>query len=257
MIAKSRRFKEAKENAIMEVRYVQVTKVLLQYKKCWWERIAGNGGGMVCDLPIRYTMFPSTRAGISEAINNTHDDENSPENENLPNKRGVIMAAYAFGQDASLLGSMEPADRVIRAAQDLETVFPGYMKYLETGTSQAFCEDRMTGGSAFCYFGPGQKAKYQEAMRASDWPYPVNASDATTCTNRALFAGEHASYAHGWIQGAIGVALRCVDELASLVSPVQVRDTKGNGEPSKTGATASDKKGENDELEEDNLQEDE
>lgn len=35
MIAKSRRFQEAKENAIMEVRYVQVTKVLLQYKKRW------------------------------------------------------------------------------------------------------------------------------------------------------------------------------------------------------------------------------
>jgi len=35
MIAKSRRFQEAKENAIMEVRYVQVTKVLMQYKKRW------------------------------------------------------------------------------------------------------------------------------------------------------------------------------------------------------------------------------
>jgi monoamine oxidase len=148
----------------MEVRYVQVTKVLLQYKKRWWddklaerlgEESRGTGGGLVTDLPIRYTMFPATNAIMGPA----------PTCE-----RGVIMAAYAFGQDASLLGGLEPGDRVRKAAEDLETAFPGSKKWLETGTSQAFCEDRMTGGSAFCYFAPGQKAKYLEAMREPEWP---------------------------------------------------------------------------------------
>jgi len=54
-------------------------------------------------------MFPATNAIIGPA----------PTCE-----RGVIMAAYAFGQDASLLGGLEPGDRVRKAAENLETAFP-------------------------------------------------------------------------------------------------------------------------------------
>ena len=143
------------------------------------------------DLPIRYTMFPATNAIIGPA----------PTCE-----RGVIMAAYAFGQDASLLGGLEPGDRVRKAAENLETAFPGSKKWLETRTSQAFCKDRMTGGSAFCYFAPRRKAKYREAMREPEWPCGGG-------IRRAFFAGEHA-YAHGWIQGAIVVAMNCVKGIA-------------------------------------------
>ncbi|GAP93156.1 putative L-amino-acid oxidase [Rosellinia necatrix] len=205
MITKSQRFQEAKENAIMEVRYVQVTKVLLQYKKRWWddelqkafgEASRGTGGGLVTDLPIRYTMFPTAQA---------------PAAQDGTSERAVIMAAYAFGQDASLLGGLEPVDRVRKAAEDLETAFPGSKHWLETGTSQAFCEDRMAGGSAFCYFAPGQKAKYLEVMREPEWP--CQDSQSSHVSKRAFFAGEHASYAHGWIQGAMGVALKCVREI--------------------------------------------
>ncbi|KAK3382008.1 hypothetical protein B0H63DRAFT_524686 [Podospora didyma] len=93
-------------------------------------------------------MFPATRAGVSEAIKDTHDNANPPENENLLNERGVIMAVYVFVKDASLPSGMEPVDRVIRAAQDLET-----------GASQALCENQMAGGSAFCYFWPRPENK--------------------------------------------------------------------------------------------------
>ena len=95
----------------------------MQYKKCWWEDYVTNGGGIVCDLPIRYTMFPATKSGASRASSDTNGDMNGAGmvlngangtngNEKPPDKRGVIMAVYVFGQDASLLGSMEPADRV-------------------------------------------------------------------------------------------------------------------------------------------------
>lgn len=214
MIAKSRRFHEAKENAIMEVRYVQVTKVLLQYMKRWWDdeleksfgkSSRGTGGGLVTDLPIRYTMFPPTEAIAGEASTEPSDSQKpaAPASE-----RAVIMAAYAFGQDASLLSGLEPGDRVRKAAENLETAFPGSKQWLETGTSQAFAEDRMAGGSAFCYFAPGQKAKYHEAMRQPEWPCAGG-------VRRAFFAGEHASYAHGWIQGAIGTAINCVKDIVS------------------------------------------
>ncbi|KAI7759278.1 hypothetical protein LZL87_008655 [Fusarium oxysporum] len=64
-IAKSKPFVPMQEMAVRDVRYVEVTKILLQYKKRWWEEVftkAGQGldGGLVSDLPIRYTMFPKT-----------------------------------------------------------------------------------------------------------------------------------------------------------------------------------------------------
>ena len=64
-ITKTRNFAPKQEMAIRDVRYVEVTKVLLQYKARWWEKIftdkgQGLDGGLVSDLPIRYTMFPKT-----------------------------------------------------------------------------------------------------------------------------------------------------------------------------------------------------
>ena len=112
--------------------------------------------------------------------------------------RGTVMAAYTFQQDATILGAMPPERQVRAAASDLERIFHDSLQYLEVGTSQVFLADELAGGSAFCYFGPGQKSQYLETMCDSDWE------------NRMFFAGEQASYTHGWIQGAMEAALRCV-----------------------------------------------
>jgi monoamine oxidase len=191
-ISKSVAFAPYQEMAIREVRYVEVTKILLQYKTRWWETIftknnQGLDGGMVCDLPIRYTMFPKT-AGNRQAI-----DSN----------RGVVMAAYTFEQDATILGSQSPSGRIEMAAANLDTVFPTALSLneLEVGVSQVFPADEMSGGSAFCYFGPTQKSVFLDIMCQSDW------------NERAFFAGEQASYTHGWIQGAFEAGLRCVQQV--------------------------------------------
>ncbi|KAI1768961.1 hypothetical protein GGR53DRAFT_318104 [Hypoxylon sp. FL1150] len=198
-ITKSRPFSPALEQAIHDVRYVEVTKVLLQYRERWWKPIfssqgQGVDGGMVSDLPIRYTMFP--RTNDNEQFKHTN--------------RGAIMAAYTFEQDATILGCMSPDRRVRIAAENLDRVFPSAesLQYLEAGASQAFPSDELAGGSAFCYFGPGQKTQYLETMRTPDWADPKGSENY-----RVFFAGEHTSYTHGWIHGAIGSALRCVQQV--------------------------------------------
>lgn len=200
-ITKSRPFSPALEQAIHDVRYVEVTKVLLQYRKRWWEDVfkshkQGTDGGMVSDLPIRYTMFPKTEG------NAQFKDTD----------RGAIMAAYTFEQDATILGCMSPERRVRIAAENLDRVFPSAnsLQYLEAGTSQAFPSDELAGGSAFCYFGPGQKTQYLETMRTPDWADPKGSANY-----RVFFAGEHTSYTHGWIHGAIGAGLRCVQQVCN------------------------------------------
>ena len=202
-ITKSRPFDPKQEMAIREVRYVEVTKVLLQYQTRWWEDVffkAGqqHDGGVVCDLPIRYTMFPLT-------------DEKNPQMAN-GNPRGVIMAAYTFQQDATILGALSPARRIQIAAENIDRIFPraNSSTLLEAGASQVFPADELAGGSAFCYFGPLQKSQYLEKMCESDWE------------ERIFFAGEQASYTHGWIQGALEAGLRCVSQVYAAATTTVV-----------------------------------
>ncbi|KAK0718039.1 hypothetical protein B0T26DRAFT_812554 [Lasiosphaeria miniovina] len=162
-----------------------ITKILLQYRTRWWEQAAfgahgqGTDGGLISDLPIRYTMFPTT-------VNNEQYKNTT---------RGAVIASYTFQQDATTLGAMSPERCVHVAAENIDHIFPGAgsLQYLKAGASQVFPSDELAGGSAFCYFGPGQKSTYLETM--------------------VFFAGEHASYTHGWIHGAMEAGLRCVQQV--------------------------------------------
>lgn len=195
-ITKSRPFSPVVEQAIRDVRYIEITKILLQYQNRWWEQVFGDygqgtDGGLVSDLPIRYTMFPKTDGNLQ--FKNT--------------QRGAIMASYTFQQDATILGSMSAERQVRVAAKNLDQMFPSAksLQLLEAGVSQVFPSDELAGGSAFCYFAPGQKGEYLETMCQPAWPYPEDSENF-----RVFFAGEHASYTHGWIHGAMEAGLRCV-----------------------------------------------
>lgn len=200
-ITKSRNFAPKQEMAIREVRYVEVTKVLLQYKTRWWERVfedacQGLDGGLVSDLPIRYTVFPKT-VGNSQA---------------KASHRGVVLASYVFEQDATILGALRPERRVAMAAENLAHAFPEVdsLSLLEASASQVFPSDELAGGSAFCYFGPTQKSDYLETMCLPDWE------------RRVFFAGEQASFTHGWIQGAMEAGLRCVQQIVETANDTVV-----------------------------------
>ncbi len=191
-------FNVAKTNAVRELRYVEVTKILLQFKTRWWEQYLNNlgqgtDGGMVTDLPIRYTMFPvSTSAQFQNG-----------------EKRGVIMASYTFQQDATESGALNKDAVVQLAADNLATIFGSDLVYgnLEVGTSQVWSADSFSGGSAFAYFAPLQKTRLFPIMIEPDWQ------------GAAHFAGEHVSYSHGWIEGAFESALRSAYQIYLLQNP--------------------------------------
>jgi monoamine oxidase len=190
-------FTVAKTNAIRELRYVEVTKILLQFRTRWWETYLsdlgqGKDGGMVTDLPIRYTMFPvATSAQFSNG-----------------EKRGVIMASYTFQQDATQTGGMRTEDSVKLAADNLATIFGQDLIYenLEVGTSQVWSADEFSGGSAFAYFAPMQKTRLFGTMITPEW------------NGLAHFAGEHVSFSHGWIEGAFESALRTAYQIYVMQS---------------------------------------
>ena len=84
------------------------------------------------------------------------------------------------------------------AIDNLSTIFGAdvVQSNVEVGTSQVWSGDVFSGGSAFAYFAPMQKTRLFSAMLQPEWD------------GYAVFAGEHNSYTHGWIEGAFESALR-------------------------------------------------
>lgn len=171
-------FSFGKQRAIRQLHYDASTKILMQFRRRFWEDDdAIFGGGSVTDLPIRAVYYPD------------HGRETG---------RGVLLASYAWGEDAMRWGSLSAADRTIQALENLAVIHPQAPAEFEVGASKAWQSDEFAGG-AFALFNPGQQMQLHRHITAPE--------------GRIHFAGEHASLAHAWIQGAIESGLRAAQEV--------------------------------------------
>jgi monoamine oxidase len=163
----------AKQRAIRQLHYDASAKILFQCRRRFWEEDDGiYGGGTVTDLPIRALYYPD------------HGRETG---------RGVLLASYTWSEDAQRWGSLAPADRIVQALENVAVIHPQAPQEFEVGASYMWHDDEFAGG-AFALFDPGQQTRLYEAIVAPE--------------GRIHFAGEHASLAHAWIQGAIESGLR-------------------------------------------------
>jgi monoamine oxidase len=166
-------FSRAKQKAIRQLHYDASAKILFQCRRRFWEQDDGIfGGGTVTDLPIRAMFYPD------------HGGETG---------RGVLLASYTWSEDAQRWGSLSPADRIAQALENVAVIHPQIRDEFEVGVSHMWHDDEFAGG-AFALFDPGQQTLLHESIIAPE--------------GRVLFAGEHASRAHAWIQGAIESGLR-------------------------------------------------
>lgn len=165
-----------KDYAIRTTRYVEVTKVLAQFDKSWWvenfdEFNRGRGGGVVTDLPLRYLVFPASRA----------------------EDRAVVLASYTFEQDAYKLGVITEVEKRNIIYRCLTEIFGEklILDSIEVSTSQNWSADGEAGGAAFCYFGPYQYTNHYELLKRPEFD------------DTLYLIGEHVSGWHGWILGAL------------------------------------------------------
>ncbi|MCC7352161.1 MAG: flavin monoamine oxidase family protein [Anaerolineae bacterium] len=171
-------FSRAKQRAIRQLHYDASAKILFQSRTRFWEEDDGiYGGGTISDLPIRVTYYPD------------HGRETG---------RGVILASYTWSEDAQRWGSLSPRDRIEQALENLALIHPQITEAYEAGTSKMWHDDEFAGG-AFALFDPGQQTLLYDAIIAPE--------------GRIHFAGEHASLAHAWIQGAIESGLRAASQI--------------------------------------------
>jgi len=173
-------FSPPKQRAIRQLHYDAAAKILFQCRRRFWEEDEGiRGGGTVTDLPIRALYYPD------------HGGETG---------RGVLLASYTWSEDAQRWGSLAPADRVAQALENVAAIHPQVTQEFEMGTSYMWHHDEFAGG-AFALFDPGQQTHLYEAIVRPE--------------GRIHFAGEHASRANAWIQGAIESALRAALAIAA------------------------------------------
>jgi monoamine oxidase len=174
-------FSRAKQRAIRQLHYDASAKVFLQFRRRFWEDDDGIiGGGSVTDLAVRNVYYPD---------------------HGRPTGRGVMLGSYTWGEDAQRWGSLSPEDRLVQALEDVTRLHPQAAEEYEVGASKMWHDDEFAGG-AFALFDPGQQTLLFEAICAPE--------------GRIHFAGEHASLAHAWIQGAIESGVRVASEVHEL-----------------------------------------
>lgn len=189
----NRPFSRQKQKAIRELNYNSSAKILFQSRHRFWEQTDGIiGGTTVTDLPIRRICYPSY---------------SDPEEE-----RGMLLASYTWGQDASRWGAMGKDKRIDQALEDVAKIHPEIHDEFELGASHSWYEDPYAAG-AFALFEPEQQTRLQD--------------DIVRPEGRIFFAGEHCSLWHAWIQGALESGIRAAREIheapAVMTSMVESR----------------------------------
>ena len=180
-------FSREKQRAIRQLNYHASTKILFQVRSRRWESEDGIlGGATVTDLGIRRMNYPTPDPSTS---------------------RGVLLASYTWGQDALQWGAMDGETRLEEALDDVARIHPWIREEYETGSSYAWYGDRWARG-AFAMFAPEQQTELQAAIVRPE--------------GRFLFAGEHCSLYHAWIQGALESGIRAARQIHEASRPEEL-----------------------------------
>jgi monoamine oxidase len=184
-----RTFSGPKRRAIRELNYDSSTKVLALTARRFWESEEGIfGGGTYTDLPTGITYYPADNAQARDP--------------KVSARPAVMLASYTWGQDARRLAALPHRERSALALTHLGRIHPqlGAPQMVRRTASWSWDNHPWSSG-AFAWFLPGQHSALYRDVIAPE--------------GRVYFAGEHASLAHTWMQGALESALRAVREMLS------------------------------------------
>lgn len=180
-------FSGEKLRSVRQLVYDSSTKVLAVTKRRFWETDDGiYGGGTFTDLPTATTYYPANNAQAMDPA--------------VSAQPSVFLASYSWGQVARRLGNLEPTAQREVVLEHLSKVHPQLKEEGMVMRTVGWAWDRHPwSGGAFAWFNPGQQSTQHRHLLEPE--------------GRIHFAGEHASLAHTWMQGALESALRAVREI--------------------------------------------
>jgi monoamine oxidase len=162
---------------VEEVSYGAVTKVLIQYRKRFWEQRGWNGR-LVTDSGIVHTWHATGHLESEDGI----------------------LTVYTGGDPAKKLSALPDEERMRLAVSEVEKLFPGSSELIERTATIAWSNEPFTRGS-YMALAPGEVTAHWEALMN-----PVG---------RLFFAGEHATPLQGFMEGAVDSGQRAARNIWS------------------------------------------
>jgi monoamine oxidase len=156
---------EAHRRLVDELSYGSVTKVLIEYRRRFWDDQGWNGR-LATDAPIVYTWHATSHI----------EDEHG------------IITAYTGGDPAAKLAVLSDEERIQVAVGEIERLFPGSSDLIECTATVAWPNEAYTRGS-YAAFAPGQVTAHWKTLFEP--------------AGRLFFAGEHATPIQGYMEGAV------------------------------------------------------
>ena len=164
-----------KQAAVAQLKYTSVTRVFLQTRTRFW-LAAGLSAYASTDLPVM---------GIYERA------------VNQPGTRGLIES-YMAGAGARRAMAWNERERLTNTVDGMAKVYPQIRTEYEGGASKSWDDDEWSRG-AYAWFEPGEMMSLMPVIARPE--------------GRIHFAGEHASFQPGWMEGAVESAERVVREI--------------------------------------------
>src|SRR5260370_35906177 len=159
-------FSVAKQEAIEQLPYRSVSRILMQSQKRFWTD-EGLSGFATTDLPI------------SQVWEMTYSQ---------PGTRGILQA-YPASLHSRRVTAMTENERLDFALKQVETIYPGMKNQFEGGVTKCWDEDEWARGVS-AYYKPGQFGSLLPHVARPE--------------GRIHFAGEHTSlWIDGWMPGAL------------------------------------------------------
>lgn len=185
-----------KRKCIRSLNYDVSTKVLLQFKKRFWEEEGIRGGYTISDTPLRFTYYPDS------SVSGTH---------------AVVLASYTWSDDSLKWSGMSEARKIDTALNLLGEVHGKDIRsdFVAGSTADWLMEEHAKG--AFALFDPGQEREIATIIPKVE--------------GLIHFAGEHTSLRHAWIEGALESALRVAMEINVQPRSVLPMSATGRLEP--------------------------
>jgi monoamine oxidase len=156
---------EAHRRMVNELSYGAVTKVLIEYRRRFWDDKGWNGR-LSTDAPIVYTWHATNH------IENEHG----------------ILTVYTGGDPAAKLAALSDEERIQLAVAEIEKLFSGSSDLIECTATVAWPKEAYTRGS-YAALAPGQVTAHWKTLFEP--------------AGRLFFAGEHATPIQGFMEGAV------------------------------------------------------
>ena len=167
----------AHQRMIHEISYGAVTKVMIQYRKRFWESTGWNGR-LTSDSPIVITWLAASHIDSEDGI----------------------ITAYTGGGPGAMLAALSDEERTRVAVGEIEKVFPGSSDLIEHTATVAWPNEPFTRGS-YMALAPGEVTVHWQTLFQP--------------AGRLFFAGEHATAIQGYMEGAVESGQRAAASILS------------------------------------------